>query len=88
MGSADPRDKMDEILKSENMQKNSSFLNGGGENGAMLTTQIDILLNAPFRSQIFKILFASGGKGALIPLIKILWTFLHLISQMFERPLV
>jgi len=27
----------------------------------------DILQNAPFRSQIFKILFASGGKGALTP---------------------
>jgi len=25
----------------------------------------DILQNAPFRSQIFKIFFASGGKGAL-----------------------
>jgi len=37
----------------------------GGENGAMLTT--DILQNAPFRSQIFKIFFASGGKGALTP---------------------
>jgi len=29
MGSADPPEKMDEKLKSENMQK-SSFLNGGG----------------------------------------------------------
>ena len=27
----------------------------------------DILQNAPFRSQIFKIYFASGGKGALAP---------------------
>ena len=36
----------------------------------------DILQNAPFRSQIFKIFFASGGKGALFPLTKILRTFL------------
>jgi len=34
----------------------------------------DILLNAPFRSHIFKIFFASGGKGALTPLTKILQT--------------
>jgi len=39
----------------------------GVENGAMLTTFIysDILQNAPFRSQFFKIFSASGGKGAL-----------------------
>jgi len=36
----------------------------------------DILQNALFRSQIFEIFFASGGKGALIPLTKILRTFL------------
>jgi len=29
------------------------------------------------RSQIFKIFFASGGKGALTPLTKIKRTFLH-----------
>ena len=29
---------------------------------------LDIFQNAPFRSQIFKIFFASGGKGALTPL--------------------
>jgi len=52
----------------------------GVENGAMLTTFIysDILQNAPFRSQIFLIFFASGGKGALTPLTKILRTFLGL----------
>jgi len=35
----------------------------------MLTTCFfsDILQNAPFRSHIFKIFFASGGKGALTP---------------------
>jgi len=46
----------------------------------MLTTFIysDILQNAPFRSQIFLIFFASGGKGALTPLTKILRTFLGL----------
>jgi len=32
----------------------------------------DILPNAPFCSQIFNIFFASGGKGALTPLTKIL----------------
>jgi len=37
----------------------------------------DILQNAPFRSQIFEIFFASGGKGALTSLTKILRTFLH-----------
>jgi len=37
----------------------------------------DIPQNAPFRSQIFKIFFASGGKGALTPLTKILRTFLR-----------
>jgi len=44
----------------------------------MLTTHIysDILQNAPFRGQIFNIFFASGGKGALTPLTKILRTFL------------
>ena len=35
----------------------------------------DLLQTAPFRSQIFKIFFASGGKGALTPLTKILRTF-------------
>jgi len=42
----------------------------GVENGAMLTTCLfrsPILQNAPFRSQIFKIFFASGGKGVLTP---------------------
>ena len=36
----------------------------------------DVLQNAPFRSQIFKIFVASGGMGALTPLTKILRTFL------------
>ena len=50
----------------------------GVENGAMLTTYLFryILQNAPFRSQIF---FASGGKGALTPLTKILRTFLSVL---------
>jgi len=51
---------MDEKLKSENLQKE----------------HFSVLQNAPFRSQIFKIFFASGGKGALTPLTKILRTFL------------
>ena len=48
----------------------------GVENGAMLTTYIysDILENAPFRSQVFKNYFASGG--ASDPLTKIPRTFL------------
>ena len=33
-------------------------------------------MHRPFRSQIFKILFASGGKGGIDPLTKILRTFL------------
>jgi len=70
--------KMDEKLKSENMQKRAVFYayvifreqsgQAGVENGAMLTIYLSIyciLQNAPFRSQIFKIFFASGGKGAL-----------------------
>ena len=39
-----------------------------------MITCSDILQNAPFRSQIFKIFFASGGKGALTPLSIILRT--------------
>ena len=45
---------------------------------AWLHIYSDILQNAPFRSQIFKIFFASGGKGALTPLTKIVRTFLVL----------
>jgi len=41
----------------------------------------DILQNAPFRSQIFEIFFASGGKGALTPLTKILRTFLPNVTK-------
>jgi len=40
----------------------------------------DILQNAPFRSQIFIIFFASGSKGALTPLTKILRTFLFIYA--------
>jgi len=54
----------------------------GVENGAMLTTYLfNILQNAPFRSQIFKIFFASGGKWVLTPLTKILRTPLGLIYE-------
>ena len=78
---------MDEKLKSENMQKRAVFYvnvifweqsgQADVENGAMLTTYYsDILQNAPFSRHIFKIFFASGGKGALTPLIKILRKFL------------
>jgi len=79
---------MDEKYKSENMQKKqfSRFVifleqsgQAGVENGAMLTTYLfryGPIQNAPFRSQIFKIFFASGGKRALTPLTKILRTLL------------
>ena len=46
----------------------------GVENGAMLTTYL--FRYTSFRSQIFKIFFASSDKGALTPLTKILRTFL------------
>ena len=70
--------KMDENLKSENMQKRAVFYvyvifweqsgQAGVENGAMLTTYLfRNTSEAPFRSQIFKIFFASGGKGAVTP---------------------
>jgi len=51
MGSADPLGKMDEKVKSENMQERA----------------FSVLQNAPFRSQIFTIFFALSGKGALTP---------------------
>jgi len=56
---------MDEKVKSENMQKRA----------------FSVLQSAPFRSQIFKIFFASGGKGALTPLTKILRTFLTAVRH-------
>jgi len=57
MGSADPPPgKMDEKLKSENMQKEQFSEWGGGEWGERRYADhiySDILQNAPFRSQIF-----------------------------------
>jgi len=41
----------------------------------------DILQNAPFCSQIFKIFFALDGKGALTPLTKIMRTFLSVVHM-------
>ena len=82
MGSADPPGKTDEKLKSENMQKNSSFLclcyilRAIMAGSCRERRYAAILQNAPFRSQIFRIFFASGGKGALTPLTKILLAFL------------
>jgi len=67
---------MDEKLKSENMQKNSSFLclcyilkaiRAGRCRERRYADHTFIQMNAPFRSQIFKIFFASGGNGALTP---------------------
>jgi len=47
----------------------------GVENGHIFYS--DILQNVPFRSQIFKIVFALGDKGTLThPVAKILQTFL------------
>jgi len=58
MGSANPLEKMDEKLKSENMQKE----------------HFSERKDAPFCSQIFKKFFISRGKGGLTPLTKILRT--------------
>ena len=81
---------MGEKLKSENMQKKNSFLclcyflraisQADVENGAILTTYLLTYTSecTIFRSRIFTIFFASGGKGALTPLTKILRTFLSL----------
>ena len=76
-GQLTPLDNGYEKLKSENMQKTAVFYvyvifreqsgQAGVENGAMLTTYSYILQNAPFRSQIFKMFFASGGKGGIDP---------------------
>ena len=44
----------------------------------------DILQNAPFRTQIFEIFFASGGKGALTFLTKILRTLSVRVHQVSE----
>jgi len=97
MGSADNPRKMDEKLQSENMQKNSSFLflcyilraiRAGRCRERRYADHIlysDILQNAPFRSQIFKIFFVSGGKGALTPLTRILRTFLLSRSSSVRR---
>ena len=71
-----PPGKIDEKMKSENMQKRavSMFMllfweqsRQAGVETALCWPNIysHILQNAPFRSQIFKIFFASGGKGAL-----------------------
>jgi len=78
---------VNEKLKSENMQKGAVFYvyvifreqsgQAGVENGAMLTTYLFRYTSectSPW--QIFKIFFASGGKGALTPLTKIPRTFL------------
>ena len=86
MGSADPPGKIDEKIKKRKHAKRAVFYvyvifreqsgQASVENGAMLTIYSDILQNAPFRSQIFKNFLASGGKGALTPLTKILRTLL------------
>ena len=51
----------------------------------MLTTYLfGILQNAPFRSQIFKIFFASGGKGALTFLYIFVGQLLVLVSALLS----
>ena len=71
-----PQKKWMKIKKNENMQKAVFYVYVmfREQSGHIYS---DILQNAPFRSQIFKIFFASGGKGALTPLTKILRTFLR-----------
>jgi len=78
MGSADPPPgKIDEKLKSKNMQKEQFSEWGGGEVIRVMTgwssyanhtfIQIYTMQNAQFCSQIFKMFFASGDKKALTP---------------------
>ena len=85
MGSADLPGKMDEKLKSENMQKKSSLLclcyiliaiRAGRCTEKHYADHIFSGKNARFRSQIF---FTSGGKGAFAPLTKILRSFLGVV---------
>jgi len=66
-GQLTPIGKMDEKLKSRNMQKEQ--FSEWGWRTALCWPHIysDILQNAPFRSQIFNIFVASGGKGASTP---------------------
>jgi len=76
-----PPGRIDKKLKSVNMQKRAvSYVyaifweqsgQAGVENGAMLTTYL-FRCTSECTSQIFKNLFASGDKGALTPLTKIL----------------
>ena len=77
MGSADPLENGWKIKKRKHAKK-SSFLclcyilraiRTGRCRERCCANHIysDILQNAPFRSQIFKIVFASGGKGAMTP---------------------
>jgi len=62
-----PPGKNGRKIKKRKHAKKCSFLNGG-ENGAMLTTYLfRYTSDCTVCSQIFKIFFASGGKGALSP---------------------
>jgi len=92
MGSADPPGNMDEKLKSKNMQQRAVFLclcyilraiRAGRCRERRYAGHIFMQIYAhqyePFRSKIFTIFFASGGEGALTPLIKILRTFLDIM---------
>ena len=85
--------KIDEKLKNENMQKEqfSMFMLYfvGNQGRQVYRTALcwphiysgrPVLQNAPFRSQIVKIFFASDGKEELTSLTKILRTLLHVVQ--------
>jgi len=91
-GQLTPWKKMNKKVKKRKHAKRAVFYvyvifweqsgQAGAENGAMLTTYLfryTVLQNAPFRSQIFKIVFALAlrRQGGIDPLTKILRTFLH-----------
>jgi len=95
MGSADPPGKIDEKLKSENMQKEHSFLRlslcyilrairAGRCRERRYADHVFIQIY--FRMHHFvdkfsKFCFASGGKGALTPLTKILRSWSETIGE-------
>jgi len=73
MGSADPPGKIDEKLKSENMQK-KQFSELGGEGRCRERLYADhIFIQIYFRKHHFSQI-APGSKGALTPITKILRT--------------
>ena len=77
MGSADPLEKWMKNQRAKTCTKRAVFYvyvifreqsgQAGVENGAMLTTYLDILQNAPFRSQILKKNFRLRRQGSIDP---------------------